>query len=179
VDLADATFIVDLRARAGRFLNRGAASVADQINWLEEYFRREGDYYFVIETANGRNREGLVGLYGINASREAEWGRWILVPGSNAAVESALLLYRCAFDELDLDRVSCRTLADNAKVVAFHDSCGLVRSASPVSIDHHGTLRPAIEHILSKSDWPRICVQLDRLAARFARRVAESAVPVP
>jgi RimJ/RimL family protein N-acetyltransferase len=179
VDLADATFIVELRARAGRFLNRGAASVSDQLVWLETYFEREGDYYFVIEAANGNRREGLVGLYGINARREAEWGRWILVPDSNAAVESALLLYRCAFDELHLNQVSCRTLADNAKVVAFHDSCGLARGPSPVSIEHHGKAQAAIEHMLSKSDWPRVRSHLDRLASRFARRVVESAGSFP
>jgi hypothetical protein len=62
VDEQDADFIVDLRRRAGRFLNRGATSRADQLMWLTDYFEREGDLYFVVESTVDQRREGLLGL---------------------------------------------------------------------------------------------------------------------
>jgi RimJ/RimL family protein N-acetyltransferase len=169
VEEADAAFIADLRRRCGRFLNRGAVSTGEQVAWLESYFERRGDYYFVIEAEDDRRREGLVGLYGLDPEhRAAEWGRWVLEPGSNAAIESALLIYRCAFVELALERVWCRTLADNVKVVAFHDSCGLERAPATIMIEHDGERCPAVEHTLSRSDSSSVMTRLDRLAARIA-----------
>ncbi len=83
-----------------------------------------------------------------------------------------MLIYRCAFDVLDLDRVYCRTLADNAQVVAFHDSCGLARLPGAVEIAHDGAMRPAIQHELRRNEWPAIAVRLDLLARRIgARRI--------
>lgn len=165
---SDAAFIVELRESGGKYLNRGAATPKAQMMWLDRYFERAGDFYFVVETANGMRREGLISVYDVqSASRAGEWGRWVLRPGSNAAVESALLIYRCAFDTLALDRVFSRTLVDNAKVVAFHDSCGLERAPAPVTINHNGERRAAIEHSLSRLAWPKLCARLDRLASRY------------
>jgi RimJ/RimL family protein N-acetyltransferase len=170
VDETDAEFIVDLRGRAGTFLHRGAKSTTEQLTWLACYFERPGDYYFVVETADQRRREGLVGLYDLDPQNcTAEWGRWVLEPGSNAAVESALLIYRCAFVELALEGVRCRTLVENERVVAFHDNCGLERGPSPIWIEHDGERRPAIVHTLLRHGWPHLMGRLDRLATRFAR----------
>ena len=173
---SDARYIVDLRSRGGTFLNTGAVTVAQQLHWLDRYFERNGDYFFVIETVDGRTREGLVSLYDVRPlERSAEWGRWVLEPRSSAAVESALLVYRCAFEQLSLAQVRCRTLADNAKVVAFHESCGLTRVPSTVMIDHNGQSRPGVEHVLGSGEWPRVKERLDRLASRFADTAMRSA----
>lgn len=170
----DASYIVDLRAHAGAFLNRGATTIAQQLSWLGAYFERAGDFCFVVETLDGR-RQGLVGLYDLQwPRRTAEWGRWVLTRGSSAAVESALLIYRFAFDELALELVRCRTLGANAKVVAFHDSCGLARAPTELVIDRDGEPRPAIEHVLSRAEWPRVMARLDRVASRFATTISRS-----
>ena len=175
---ADARFIVALRARAGDFLNRGAGTVEAQLAWLARYFERDDDFCFVVETLDGARREGLVGVYDVRRpGQTAEWGRWVLRAGSNAAVESALLVYRCAFDALRLASVRCRTLVANGSVVAFHDSCGLVRAGAEVTVDHDGTPQPAIEHVLSSADWPRVEAHLDRLASRFATTAQRSPSP--
>ena len=170
----DASYIVDLRTHARALLNRGATTIDQQSRWLGAYFERAGDFCFVIETLDGR-REGLVGLYDLQwPRRTAEWGRWVLGRGSCAAVESALLIYRFAFDELALELVRCRTLGVNGKVVAFHDSCGLARAPGEVMIDHDGEPRPAIEHVLSRAEWPGVMGRLDRVASRFATTMSRS-----
>jgi RimJ/RimL family protein N-acetyltransferase len=178
VELSDAALIVELRARSGAFLNPGASTVAGQIAWLEDYFERGGDFYFVVERADRTQAEGMVGLYGMDEDqRTAEWGRWVLRPGSSAAVESALLVYRCAFERLALERVRCRTLADNLKVVAFHDSSGLARAHVPVSIQHGGRQVPGVLHTLARQDWESVRQRLEPLAARVASAVRRSASP--
>jgi RimJ/RimL family protein N-acetyltransferase len=172
---SDASYIVDLRARSAVFLNRGAANADEQLTWLERYFDRPGDYYFVVETIEGKRREGLIALYDVRwPDATAEWGRWVLEEGSNAAVESALLVYRFAFDRLRLASVRCRTLAANAKVIAFHDSCGLIRSRDSSMLEHNGRPCPAVEHSLSISEWPRVMSRLDALASRFAARATDA-----
>jgi RimJ/RimL family protein N-acetyltransferase len=177
VALADAEYIFGLRSASGRFLNRGASSEREQRTWLENYFLRPDDYYFVIEHSSDGRAEGLVGIYDVNReTRTAEWGRFVLRPGSCAAVETALLVYRCAFDVLGLVRVYCRTLADNAQVVAFHDSCGLERAPEVVMVAHDGRRREAVEHLLDRAGWPNVRERLDRLAARLAARTQTSAI---
>jgi RimJ/RimL family protein N-acetyltransferase len=171
---SDAAYIVGLRTRSAGFLNRGAANVDEQLTWLERYFDRPGDYYFVVETIDGKRREGLIALYDVRwPDATGEWGRWVLEEGSNAAVESALLVYRFAFDRLRLASVRCRTLAANAKVVAFHDSCGLTRTSASSTIDHNGRPCPAVEHSLSASEWPHVMCRLDALASRFSARTTD------
>jgi RimJ/RimL family protein N-acetyltransferase len=166
---ADAAYIVELRTRSGEFLNRGALSTDGQLQWLAQYFGRAGDFYFVIESIDGARREGLVGVYDLQAGRrDAEWGRWVLEPGSNAAVESALLVYRCVFVRLRLERVRCRTLVHNRKVVAFHDSCGLLRMPGEIAIRHNGEVHLAVEHSVRRADAGDVVGRLDRLASRFA-----------
>jgi RimJ/RimL family protein N-acetyltransferase len=168
-EVSDCAFIVGLRSAAGHGLNRGATSVEAQQAWMERYFARDDDYYFVVERVVGGGREGLAGIYDVDRdSRCAEWGRFVLRDGSVAAVEAAMLVYRCAFETMGLDRVYCRTLADNSQVIAFHDSCGLARSEAEVMVGQDGAQRAAIEHSLRHEAWPPIRDRLDRLVARIA-----------
>lgn len=170
VALSDAAFIVEVRSTSGQYLNRGASTVREQGEWIERYFARPDDYYFVVQRHVDGRAEGLVGIYDLDReARSAEWGRFVLRAGSLAAVESALLVYRCGFDEMALDRMVCRTLADNAQVVAFHDSCGLERAPATVMIAHDGEPRAAIEHGLHRDQWPAVRDRLDRLAGRLAK----------
>ena len=90
VEIADAEFIVGIRTDPGlsRYINSTSPRVSDQVVWLNKYFDRLGDWYFVIIDNRNGQREGLVGIYEFNRTlRVAEWGRWVLRPGSLAAVE--------------------------------------------------------------------------------------------
>ncbi len=150
VAMADAGFILELRSDPvlGRLLHTTSTRLVDQERWLQQYFDREGDYYFVIESRRGRVAQGVVGIYDVHAeTRLAEWGRWILKAGSLAAVESAWLVYQCAFEMLQLDAVYCRTNAENTAVISFHDSCGIPRHQTLVdhfTIAGHRVVRSSI-----------------------------------
>ena len=180
VEERDAHYIVALRAQRAQFLNRGATSVAEQREWLARYFERAGDYYFMVERIDDGSPQGLAGIYDVDRrSCSAEWGRWVIESGSSAAVESALLVYRCAFGPLALASIRCRTLCANAQVVAFHDSCGIPRRNGEVTVERDGKHGAGIEHVLRIGEWPAVEARLDRLAARAARAAAHTPPALP
>lgn len=126
IRLDDAQFIIDVRledAERNKYIHRISRDVSDQEAWLNRYFEREGDYYFVIENRLTGEREGLIGFYDA-ADGKAEWGRWVVKKGSLAAVESVDLVYRIAFEMAGLNELYCRTLELNSEVVSFHTSIG-------------------------------------------------------
>jgi RimJ/RimL family protein N-acetyltransferase len=170
VGRSDAAFIVALRTdpELGAFLHPTSGRVEDQDVWIDAYLERAGDFYFIIEDLSDGEAVGTVGIYDTDRT-QAEWGRWLVRKGSPAAVESALLVYRAAFELLRLEAVFCRTIADNAKVVSFHDSSGARREA--VLKDHfqlRGEPRDAVEHRVDRALWAGMEPKLGFLARRLA-----------
>jgi RimJ/RimL family protein N-acetyltransferase len=168
----DGAFILSLRTNPAlsRFLHPVSGRLEDQQAWFDAYAVREGDWYWIVEDVNGAP-EGAIALYGLDAGRSrAECGRWILRPGSQAAVESMWLLFRAAFSHLGLAEVYCRTLAENTQVVSFHDSCGLTRHGLlPGEFEIGGRRMDAVEHRLSRDAWPEVDRGLKSKAERLAR----------
>ncbi|MBK9162182.1 MAG: GNAT family N-acetyltransferase [Nitrosomonadales bacterium] len=175
---ADASLVVELRnnSELNRFLHASSDKVEDQLAWLAKYYQREGDYYFVIERCSDGAREGVIALYDIDPNKSAgEWGRWILKPGSLAAVESAFLIYRVAFDLLGLEGAYCRTVADNSKVVSFHDSCGISdRKLLPGHFELESGSHDAIEHRVDRSSWDGLRPRLENLVRLTAKRMSRA-----
>lgn len=167
---ADAGFIVTLRTdpELGQWLHATSSRIEDQEAWIEAYEARAGDYYFIVEDRTDGARVGTIGVYDVEAGA-GEWGRWLIRRGSVAAVESALLIYRMAFELLDLDQVYCRTVADNAKVVSFHDSTGAPRAG--VLKDHvtlGGRAYDSVEHRVDRAAWTAMRPRLEMFARRAA-----------
>jgi RimJ/RimL family protein N-acetyltransferase len=164
IEWRDAALIVALRGdlERTRFLHPIDLRIEAQQEFLERYFTREGDYYFVIEGGTAGEAEGLIGLYNLDAgARSVEIGRWVLRPGSPAAVESILLAYRVAFDELGLEEVYCRTVVENTKALSFQDSCGLRRRAFlPGFVELEGRRCDGVEHVLTRLRWPAVFARL-------------------
>jgi RimJ/RimL family protein N-acetyltransferase len=173
VEIADAGFILNLRQdpQLARYIHPVSPRLSDQEQWIRDYLEREHDYYFIIERLSTAAPEGTVGLYDVNPTRgEAEWGRWILRRGSGAALESSILIYRFAFDLLGLDLVYCRTVADNARVVSFHSSFGLMTVPDGVrSVTLGDVTHDVVEQRLTADRWRQLCPGLDRRATAFAQ----------
>lgn len=172
---ADAPLVQELRndPNLNRYLHASPLRLVDQLAWLGGYYERSRDYYFVVERQESGAAEGVISLYNIDLQDNCgEWGRWILRPGSLAAVESAWLIYRCAFEQLGLERVFCRTVADNAAVVSFHDSCGITaKRLLPGQFNFDGKPRDAVEHQVTRQAWGEIGPRLQALAQQTARRL--------
>lgn len=172
---SDATFVMQLRNNPdlNRFLHATPLNIANQLAWQERYYERLGDWYFVLERRSDGKSEGLISLYDYNAEyKTAEWGRWVLRPGSLGAVESAWLIYQCAFERLDLNEVYCRTVASNRSVVSFHDSCGIPTRSLLTSHFHlDGCYHDAVEHRITQNAWGACAPRLEKLAQQMARRL--------
>ena len=153
----DAAFMVQLRTDPQRsaLIHTTSPRIADQQEYLKSYFKRPGDYYFILERKETQEAEGAVAIYDLDsAKRCAEWGRWVLVPGSKGAFESAILVYRAAFDVLGLDMVYCRTAIENAQVVLFHKALGLATHEKlPAHFNFGGVFYDAIEQRMTKDTW--------------------------
>ena len=174
VRIEDASFIVALRMDPllNRFVHEISPLVEDQIAWLERYFLRPDDYYFIVEDADTGQPQGTIGVYDVaqNASA-AEWGRWILKRGSMAALESAWLIYEAGFSKLHLASLFSRTLVDNPQVVSFHDSFGASRfTVLEGHILVRGERKSAIEHRIRAADWPALRARHYSTISRLAHR---------
>jgi RimJ/RimL family protein N-acetyltransferase len=175
ITLEDAEFIIELRSdtQRSRFLHPVPLSVEAQTAYLKQYLARENDYYFVIECQRDRSHEGLIGIYDIKLEgRTAEWGRWILRPGSLASVESALRIYEAAFDHLCIEQICTHTIVDNRSVVSFHEHCGLKqRAVRKGYYNFGGRSYDVVEQVLDRRDWPPVRQLLEAKARRIAQRV--------
>ena len=86
--LSDSEFILSLRTQPqlSRYLHPVSGRLEDQQAWMQTYFERPGDFYFVVERADSQEAVGTIALVDVEGpGGSAEWGRWILSPESMAA----------------------------------------------------------------------------------------------
>lgn len=124
VKVEDASFIVNLRlqdSERNKYINPISSEVDLQRQWIENYLKKDDDYYFVVEDIFSGEAVGLIAIYNVSNER-AEWGRWVINKTSMAAVESVDLLYKLAFGKLGLKELYSRTIVENTSVVKFHDN---------------------------------------------------------
>lgn len=175
VDVDDAEKILELRnhPKLSKYLPPLLISLDDQIHWIERQRDNSREYYFAIKKKSQplKKTEGFIGIYNIssNGQRSAEWGRWILEPGSMASVESVFLLYEFCFEVLNLELLYCISILDNGNVVRFHDSCGLSRAGIlPKHFNIAGIEYDAVRHELKASEWESVKLKLFPMVARYA-----------
>lgn len=171
---SDAAFILKVRLEdieRNRYIHAVPNDISVQEAWLERYFQRPGDYYFVVENRVTGEGEGLIAFYN-EADGRAEWGRWVLRKGSLAASESVWLLYRIAFEQVGLDELYCRTISDNTAVVAFHDSIGeITRQILPHAASLDGQWYDETEQFSDKKHFYEVIAPaLERQARRVYHR---------
>jgi len=156
VRLDDAQFIVWLRNldfAKGR-VGDSASDVLSQEMWLNSYFEREGDYYFVIETL----REVPVGTYSIYNLKDtrAEIGRMVIRPDVPAAVPATLLLLDLFYEKMGLTEVEAITVPDNAGVQSLLRKGGWVKGEVEHAGRKIGGVSTDLLHFLQTADrWSR------------------------
>jgi RimJ/RimL family protein N-acetyltransferase len=155
VQMTDAAFIVWLRNQdyvKGR-VGDSASDATGQQKWLEAYFEREGDYYFVLETLGGIPL-GTNSLYEISG-KNAEWGRYIMRPEVPAALSSAMLIFDLAFEKLKLRELLARCVSTNLKVHSLVKKCGFRQTETRLASQAIGGQPVDMIHfVLTAGDWP-------------------------
>ncbi|RUT48747.1 N-acetyltransferase [Paenibacillus anaericanus] len=174
ITMDDADFIYQIRRNKelSQYIGEIDSQFSVHLTWLEQYFQREGDYYFCIELLSGKP-VGTIAVYDI-ANQAGNWGRWIISPSIPAAPASAWLIFHVAFDILGLSQVYSNTVIDNASVVSFHDNCGISRTRmEPNGLRIKGVSYDLIIHTAPKENWPSIQKKLERSAALAERLLQE------
>lgn len=175
VEDSDVPLLLALRGNPelNKYLHATSPLASEQLNWLTKYYERPGDFYFVIERKTTGMPEGVISVYDIDSENiSGEWGRWILKLNSLAAIESTLLIYRCAFEVLDLSHVFCRTVMNNQSVVSFHDSCGITnKKILKRHFSLNDQLYDAVQHTIDRECWHDIKPKLEKLSRLTARRL--------
>lgn len=99
VKVSDAEFILSLRLdeTKNRHLSETSPEIGEQRRWLEDYFTRQAEVYFIIEELNGQ-AVGTVRFHDPEGTR-VHVGSWVLKPGARvqASIESALLFAEFGF----------------------------------------------------------------------------------
>ena len=130
-----------------------APDAASQQKWLETYFQREGDYYFILETLGG------IPL-GTNAPvryirQKAEWGRYIVRPEVPAALPSAILIFDLAFEKLELRELLARCVSTNLTVHSLVKKWGFRQMETKFASQVIGGQPVDMIHfVLQAGDWP-------------------------
>lgn len=133
VAIDDAEFIIGLRTdlEKSKHLSVTSDDIYKQRNFISGYLNGQVDYYFIISDWNKKSL-GTIRIYDIQEDSFC-WGSWILSKDapSNAAIESALLIYDFAFFSLHYPKSHFDVRKENQRVVEFHKRFG----ASIVSED--------------------------------------------
>ena len=110
------------------------AELAEQQAWLARYANAEDQAYFIIEYQN--EPVGTVRLYDPQGESFC-WGSWILknTRPSQAAMESALMVYAYAVDHLGFKSAHFDVRKGNEKVWQFHERFG-ARRVEETAKDH-------------------------------------------
>ena len=76
VENRDINFMIQLRSdpELNRFLHKISGSFDDQLKWLQIYFAKMNDFYFVIESQKYRTPEGLISIYNVDETQKKQSG---------------------------------------------------------------------------------------------------------
>ena len=126
--VGDAEFILSLRTDEikSRYLSKTSANLDSQQAWLESYAISNDQAYFIIEYQSVPI--GTVRLYDGRGNSFC-WGSWILMEGrpGHAAIESALMVYSYAVDDLGFQSAHFDVRKGNERVWKFHERFGANR----------------------------------------------------
>lgn len=138
--VADAAFILSLRTdeNKSRYLSAVSADINAQQTWLKNYEDSQDQAYFIIEYLD--EPIGTVRLYDAQQHSFC-WGSWILKDSkpSQAAMESALMVYSYAVAALGFQASHFDVRKGNERVWRFHERFGAQRIAE-TDLDYSYTL---------------------------------------
>jgi RimJ/RimL family protein N-acetyltransferase len=173
VRIGDAEFILRLRTMPHVLGTVGdtVPEVAEQRRWIESYFERPHDYYFIIESLQGQPW-GTIGIYNFKET-SADWGRWIMLPGIMAALPSAVMVHKLAFENLALTELKGEVVSNNTKVLSFHRRFG----GQEIGVARHsrmiqGKWADMVQFSMSRVQWPFAYQKLHSLAEVAGRSLS-------
>lgn len=128
VTIDDAEFIVKLRNQdhAKGCINDTSLDVEKQRKWIEEYLRRENEYYWIAETLD-HVPYGTTSLYHYDHNkRQIETGRWVRMANAPEInlIASRVQMNDFVFGELQMQRLVYDVVSTNKQVLRYQRMCG-------------------------------------------------------
>lgn len=149
--LTDAEFIINLRtdSRRSEHISETSSDLHAQQQWLQRYSTDKTQAYFIIE--HGHKAIGSVRLYDAKETSFC-WGSWILQPGApaHAAIESSLIVYQYACDQLGFTASHFEVRKANERVWKFHERFGAIRTHETPDAYEYAIALPAIQKSVAK-----------------------------
>jgi RimJ/RimL family protein N-acetyltransferase len=174
VAMEDAAFIVWLRNQEHTkgTIGDSATDIAGQEAWLKAYFEREGDYYFIAETAGGIPF-GTHAVYDIQGKR-GEKGRHVMRPEILAGVPAGMLATDLAFGTLGLEALCSHSVSTNRAVHSLHKKTGFKQVGIKKAAQMIGG-QPVdlVEFLILAQEWPAARTSLLPLAEMARKQVFE------
>lgn len=152
--MSDAEFLVWLRnsEHARGKVGDSAMDVPEEEKWLTAYFKRDGDYYFITETACGIP-VGAFGIYDVTGT-SAEIGRWIIRPGVPAGVPAIIPGVDIAFEQLGLSELRTKVVSTNRRVIRLDQQIGFRQThVEPAAQIIGGKPVDLIHMTMTSEDW--------------------------
>jgi len=174
VRMTDAAFIKWLRNldHVKGKVGDSVTDVATQEVWLEAYFEREDDYYFIVETPGGVPL-GTYGIYGVQKTC-AEMGRHIIRLDVLAGIPAAVLATDLAFGRLGMKELRTTVVSTNRSILSLHrktgfNQVGILLAARTIG----GKLVDLVQFVLKAEDWAKVRGRLLPLARLAGTHVLE------
>jgi RimJ/RimL family protein N-acetyltransferase len=151
-EVRDAQFVLALRtdARKKRYISATSLDLARQIEWLERYAADDDQAYFIVESM-AADPLGTVRMYDPKGDSFC-FGSWIIRHGAPpaCAVESVLLLYHYALDELGFSGSYFSVRKPNRSVWQFMERFGARRTGQDALDYHYETDRASVMGAFSR-----------------------------
>lgn len=126
VTIEDAEFTLKIRQdqKYVKFIPRLNITVLQQENWISKQRETDGDYFFVVWAKNGEPI-GTIGVYETD-SEIPKGGRLILAGDAFENSEAQYLLFKFAFEILNLKSISGFIYSENKRAIRFNKQFGVL-----------------------------------------------------
>lgn len=152
ITLDDVEFIFALRSDAvkTRHLHAISPDIAEQYSYIQRYFTKENEWYFIIEAKDGEQL-GTVRIYDVQGDSFC-WGSWLIKDGApmKTALESALLIYEYGFYTAGFNHVHFDVRKGNTRVQKFHERMGAWKTGETEDSILYGYDRDTYEKVKAR-----------------------------
>lgn len=121
----DAEYSMRIRqdAEKNKFLHQVSTDVDHQRAWIEAQQKREGDYFFIVSTLDGKKNLGTVGVYDIQG-QEGHLGRLLMFGNPFQTFEACILAMQFAYYTLGLEAMHGDVHVDNTASLSLSEALG-------------------------------------------------------
>jgi hypothetical protein len=126
VEITDAEFILSLRTddKLSLYLNKTSQNIQDQINWINDYKKREvnkEEFYVICCSPDNEIKFGVNRIYNIK-NNSFEIGSWLFRSniGNSIAIVSDLFCRSFFFNQTNFTKCVFEVRRKNKKVLKYH-----------------------------------------------------------